>query len=152
MDISFTKEFACPPARLWLFLDEPERLKQWLSGLEEMRHVKEESGRVGTTFVMKIKEGRKVSEYEGQVTAYETERHLGISFWGGNFPPGMVMHVDYRLADLGGRTRLDYVAKMTCSQPLPWWLRLLIPLGKLFGRFQLKAFMKRLQQLAERPD
>lgn len=152
MQITLTREFACTPERLFSFLEEPEKQKQWMKGLLETQAVGEEkSGIVGSKFRMKIKEGRKVADYDGVITAYEKPKQLAIEMTGPTFPEGAVMHVDYRLADLGGRTRLDYRAEMKCSKPLPLWMRLLMPLFKVFGKVQLWSFMKALQRLAEQP-
>ena len=82
----------------------------------------------------------------------EPQRHLGIAFWGGSFSPGLSIKADYRLLDLGGRTRLDYVAELVHDKGLPLWMRLLMPLFKFFGTRQLKRFMDTLQQLAEGAD
>jgi carbon monoxide dehydrogenase subunit G len=109
MQVTLTREFACTPERLFSFLEEPEKQKQWMKGLLETQAVGEEQpGIVGSKFRMKIKEGRKVADYDGVITAYDKPKQLAIDMTGPTFPAGAVMHVDYRLADLGGRTRLDY--------------------------------------------
>lgn len=152
MRIEFTREFACTPERLFSFLEEPEKQKQWMKGLLETQAVGDENpGVVGSKFRMKIKEGGKVADYDGVITAYDKPKQLAIDMTGPTFPAGAIMHVDYRLTDLGGRTRLDYRAEMQCTKPLPLWMRLLMPLFKVFGKFQLKSFMKTLQRLAEQP-
>ncbi len=56
-----------------------------------------------------IKEGGRVAEYQVRVTGFEPPRHLAIAMTGKTFGTA-VMSVDYRLTDLGGRTRLDYLA------------------------------------------
>lgn len=152
MQIEFTREFACTPERLFSFLEEPEKQKQWMKGLLETQAVGDENPAVvGSKFRMKIKEGGKVADYDGVITAYDKPKQLAIDMTGPTFPGGAVMHVDYLLTDLGGRTRLDYRAEMKCTKPLPLWMRLLMPLFEVFGKFQLKSFMKTLQRLAEQP-
>jgi carbon monoxide dehydrogenase subunit G len=103
---------------------------------------------VGSTFRMRIQEGRKAADYDGEVTAYDPPRHLAVRFGGGALPKGMCMRVDYRLTPLGGRTRLDYVAEADTAR-LPWVFKLLMPLAQLFGRLQLRGFLRTLQRLAE---
>src|SRR5262249_55132243 len=149
MEIPYRMEVACPPERLWAFIEEPERQKQWMKGLQENRPTSEGPARVGSTFRMKIKEGSKVGDYDGEVTAHDRPRHLGVRFWGGPFPKGMAMRVDYHLTDLGGATRLDYLARMECEDRLPLFMRLLLPLAKVFSRWQLRGFMQTLKRLAE---
>jgi carbon monoxide dehydrogenase subunit G len=145
MRIAKTVEIACAPEQLWPFLDEPEKQKLWMKGLLESEHNGPRG--VGSTFRMKIQEGRKAAEYQGEVTAYDPPRHLAVRFGGGALK-GMCMGVDYRLTPVDGRTRLDYVAGADASC-LPWGLRLLMPLVQLFGRLQLRGFLRTLKRLAE---
>jgi hypothetical protein len=123
-----------------------------MKGLQESETTSDGPRGVGSTFRMKIKEGSRVADYDGRVTAHDPPKHLAVVFWGGAFPEGMAINVDYQLTDLGGRTRLDYVAASECSKPLPWWMRLLLPLFQVFGKLQLKGFMKTLKRLAEAPQ
>jgi carbon monoxide dehydrogenase subunit G len=146
MRIARTVEIACAPEQLWPFLDEPEKQKLWMKGLLE----NEQAGPrgVGATFRMTIREGRKAEEYRGEVTAYDPPRHLAVRFGGGAMK-GLSMQVDYRLAPLvDGGTRLDYVAAADRAS-LPWVLKLLMPLAQLFGRLQLRGFLRTLKRLAE---
>jgi carbon monoxide dehydrogenase subunit G len=145
MRIARTLEIACAPEQLWPFLDEPEKQKLWMKGLLE----NEQAGPrgVGSTFRLTIREGRKAEEYQGEVTAYDPPRHLAVRLGGGAMK-GMSMQVDYRLAPLDGGTRLDYVAEADTAC-LPWVYKLLMPLVQLFGRFQLRGFLRTLKRLAE---
>jgi carbon monoxide dehydrogenase subunit G len=139
----------CSPGHLWPFLHEPEKQKLWMKGLQANVATNDVKG-VGHTFRMTIKEGRRTGDYDGEVTAYDEPRHLAVRFWGGGFPKGAVMNVDYRLTAVTGQTKLDYVARMEGAK-FGFFLRLLMPLFKLFGRMQLRRFFKKLKQLAEAP-
>ena len=68
--------------------------------------------------------------------------------WGGGIPKDTKINVDYRLADLNGRTRLDYVCKLE-GPPPGFFMRLFMPVGAFFARVQLKGFMKKLKSLVE---
>lgn len=148
MRITHTLEVDCPPARLWPFLENPDLQREWMKGLLESHPTSEGFPRVGYSFRMRIEEGGRIREYSGQVTAHEPPHHLGVSLWGGSFQEGMVMRIDYRLTALDGRTRLDYVADLEPGR-MGWFLRLLLPFIKLFGKAQLRASMRRLRRLAE---
>src|SRR5262249_49852053 len=112
MRVVCTKEFNCTPERLWPFLAEPEQQKRWMKGLLENTRTGPGPDGVGSTFRMKIKEGGRVQEYDGETVAFAPPRHLAVRFWGGAFKEGMVVHVDYRLTPGDGRTRLDYVCEI----------------------------------------
>jgi hypothetical protein len=148
MRIDYSVEFSCSPPQLWPYLEDPQLQKQWMKGLEEMSSTSAGPTRAGSTFRMKIKEGGSVAEYQGQVTSYEKHRHLGIRFWGGHMEEGATMLVDYRLADLNGRTRLDYVCRREGPQ-FGLFMRMLMPLFMFFNKMQLKGFMRKLKSLVE---
>jgi uncharacterized protein YndB with AHSA1/START domain len=152
MRVVCTKEFNCTPERLWPFLAEPEQQKRWMKGLLENTRTGTGPDGVGSTFRMKIKEGGRVQDYDGETVAFDPPRHLAVRFWGGAFKEGMVVRVDYRLTPGDGRTRLDYVCEMETGR-LGLFLRLLLPLIKLFSKMQLRGFLKTLKRLAEEaPD
>ena len=137
----------CTPEQLWPWLEEPDKQKQWMKGLLENVSTSQEPTRVGSTFRMTIQEGRRVAEYEGEVTNYDLHRHLGIKFWG-EMLRGVEIYVDYQLQDLGDRTRLDYLSTADTSEA-GFFIKLMMPLYKIFGLMQLKSFMKTLKHLAE---
>ena len=58
-----------------------------MDGLEETSYPDglDRTRPVGTRFVQRIREGGRVSEYQGIVTAYDPQRHLGIEI--GNRAP-----------------------------------------------------------------
>ncbi len=58
------------------------------------------------------------------------------------------MKVDYRLADLDSRTRLEYYSEIDTS-PLRGPIKLAIPLARVFTFFQIRYFMRNLKRLAE---
>jgi hypothetical protein len=150
MRIATTTLFNCARERLWPFLVEPELQKQWMKGLLENVPTSEGPQRPGSTFRMKIQEGRKAADYRGEVLAHDPPAHLAIRFWGGCFPQGLVMRVDYRLSAQDGQTRLDYAAEPEAGR-LGLFLRLMMPLFQLFGKMQLRGFLKTLKRLAEAP-
>ncbi len=137
----------CTPEQLWPWLEEPDKQKQWMKGLLENVSTSEGPTRVGSTFRMTIREGRRVGEYEGEVTNYDLHRRLSIKFWG-EMLRGVEIDVDYQLQHLGDRTRLDYLSTADPSGA-GFFIKLMMPLYKIFGLVQLKSFMKTLKHLAE---
>ena len=152
MRATFAQDFVCSPERLWRCIEEPELQKQWMKGMLDNKQTSAGPKGVGSTFRMKIQEGGKVADYDGTVTAYDRPRHMAVELSGGNFPAGMVVHVDYRLTEQNGGTHLDYIAEMGSGGKLPWWMRLMMPIGKIFMKMQLRGFMKSLKRLAENPS
>jgi uncharacterized protein YndB with AHSA1/START domain len=101
-------EIDAPIGRVFALVDDPEKIKLWMRGLEETVYASEpnRADPVGTRFTQRIRQGRRVAEYEGVVTAYDKPRHLAVRIGNEKF----AFDVDYRFTDLGGRTQLDYTA------------------------------------------
>jgi len=148
MHIEHRAEIRCTPWQLWPFLDDPQRQKLWLTTLIDVVPTSHSPRSVGTTFDMRVREGRRIARYEGRLDAYDPPRHLGVSFWGGAFAPGMLMKVDYRVADLGSSSRLEYYAEID-TRSLRGPIKIAIPIARLFTFFQLRYFMRNLKRLAE---
>ena len=148
MHVEYRAEIRCSPWQLWPFLDDVEKQKLWLTTLVDIVPTSERLRAVGTTFDMRVREGRRISRYEGRINAHEPPRHLGVSVWGGAFPKGVVMHVDYRIAEVPDGSRLEYYAKIN-TEMITGPLKLAIPLARVFTFFQLRYFMRNLKRLAE---
>lgn len=145
MKLETSKIIRCTPARLWPWIDDAERSKQWLSGLEQVEAITPGPKRPGHEAILRIREGRSLSEYKQTVLVYEPEQRLAFKTEGGCMR-GTVIHNDYRLVDLGdGSTRLDY----SFSAETKGWMRILGPLFSVFGRMQVRSFFKKLKSLAE---
>ncbi len=148
MHIDYRAEFRCTPAQLWPYIDDVDKQRLWLTTLIDIDSTSQLPRAVGSTFDMRVREGRRISRYEGRLNAYDPPRHLGVAFWGGAFPRGIVMHVHWRLADLGTRTRLEYHAEIDTSK-LGVAQKLAIPIARVFTFFQLRYFMNNLRRLVE---
>lgn len=148
MRIEYRIEIRCTPKQLWPFLDEPDRQRQWLTTLLDIVPTSQQPRAVGTTFDMRVREGRRIAKYEGRINSYSPPRHLGVSFWGGPFQPGMVMSVDYRIAELPIGCRVEYYAELNLED-LRGPIKLAIPIARLFSFFQLRYFFRNLKRVAE---
>lgn len=151
MRIVTTREFRCPIDRLWSYIVEPDRQRQWMKGLISNEPTSPGGRGAGSTFRMVIQEGGKHAGYDGEVRVFDRPYRLEVVLRGGNLPTGSALRVDYRLAETGRGTRLDYAAALEGGRPLNLFLRLLMPLLSLFGKLQLRRFLDTLQQLVEAP-
>lgn len=135
---------AAPLERVWELIDDDENLKRWMDGLVDTSYPDglDRTRPVGTRFVQRIKEGGRVSEYEGVVTAYDRLKHLGIEIGNRVFTMG----VDYRLTSVPGGTRLDYTAVMRRGGG---FIRVMTVLFGWLTRKILRKQMAKLKALAE---
>ena len=121
-------------------VEDPEKIKLWAEGVEEITYPYglDEQNRVGTRFTQRIREGGRVEEYEGVVTAYDRPRHLGISLGNKQF----TVAVEYRFTPISASsTRLDFSDKVTYHTPIA---RLM---GSLFGWFASRILQKQMKKL-----
>jgi hypothetical protein len=114
-------------------------MKLWMRGLQETVYAKprNRADRVGTRFTQRIKEGRRVVEYSGEVTAYDKPHHFAVRVGNEKF----VLDLDYRFSELGDRTRLDYSAS---GPPAQGFAR---PTAALFSYLTRRIAAKQLRRL-----
>ena len=144
MKVETNVEIACPPEALWPWLVEPERMKQWLKGLLEVRPLGAPVPRQGAEFELVIREGGRTETYREKIVEFEPQRRLAIELSGGCWKES-TMSVEYVLEDLGSRTRLDY----RMNADFRGWMKLLVPLFGIFGCMQLRSVLRKLKSLAE---
>ena len=97
---------------------------------------------VGATFSLKIREGRSVNEYAGEITAYERPRVLGSRLSGSIGATEM----EYRVTPEGDGTLVEFFGVMQFET---WHSK---ALGFLFGWFAWRIGrnqLKKLKQIAE---
>lgn len=148
MNVSLTTAIAVAPAKLWPWIVEPERMKQWMRGLESVEPLDGGGQRVGSRSRMVIREGGRAASYDVEVTEHTPERLLAIVIRAAHWK-GLEMTCRYELVpQAGALTRLDYACAARTERTL-WKI-----LGFLFGwlaRLQVKTFMRTLKKLAEAP-
>jgi uncharacterized protein YndB with AHSA1/START domain len=145
MQIATTVEIGAPLDRVWPLINDDENLKLWMPDVVETTYPegKPEGDPVGTRFLQRIREGGRISTYQGEVTAYEPGRLLGIRLGDARH---FVTDVTYRLSEEGPETRLDYACRVTL---LSWIARVMIPIGAPMMRRIVKRHMANLQRVAE---
>lgn len=148
MRSEFTTSVRCDPEDLWLFLDEPELQKQWMRTLVSNRISGEAGPCQGAGFRMRVREGSRVTEYQGEITCHDRPHHLAVRFWGGSMRPGSAVRVDYRLTPEGDHTRLHITSQLE-AVGLGFGARLLLPLAMLLNRLQMRRDLEELRRLAE---
>lgn len=148
MKIVHAIDVACSPEALWPWLTEPDRLKQWMKGLEAIEPEGSDIARVGARARLRIREGRRVSVYDEVITAYDPPRALAVDITGGPLKDRMTLRVRYALTRTGAGVHLDY----ECSADVTGIWRLLSAVFGLFARMQVRSFFRTLKRLAEAGD
>ena len=102
MKNTYAIEIDAPPADVFYFLEDGERLKDWLPNLVEHEDLEITENKVGSTARQVFLEGGRRMEMIGTTTAFEANRRLAAEVSGDAFD----LMVDYELEDLDGRTRV----------------------------------------------
>lgn len=77
MTVTYSQEIVAPIDRVFDLIDDDQKIKLWMDGLEETIYPEglDREQAVGTTFKQRIREGGRVVEYDGEVTAYDRPHH-----------------------------------------------------------------------------
>ncbi len=137
-------EIHAPMRKVFDLLNDAEKHKLWLDGLEETIREPgyDPKNPLGSKFRQKIREGRKVEVYDGEVTAFERPRHFGVRVHNDAF----TAQVDYRLKSLKKVTRLDFTSEITFKSVA---FRMLANLSRPIVGGILEKQMTKLKELAE---
>jgi uncharacterized protein YndB with AHSA1/START domain len=110
MKIVCSIEIDAPISKVFEVLNDADQHKLWLHGLEETIREPgyDPKHPLGSKFTQKIRDGKKLEVYDGEVVAYEKPRHLGVHVSNG----GMTAKVDYQLKSLKKKTQLEFTSDL----------------------------------------
>ena len=144
----YSIEVEAPPQRVFYWLDSNERIMKWLPNIVENEDLNITENRVGSTFRQVYVENGRRMEMHGVVTAYEPNRRLACDIKGDAFD----LQVDYRLEDLGGRTKLTQDSEVRFKGLFKIIGFLMAPLVKKASMKQLQETFANLKRLSETSD
>lgn len=137
-----TIEMACPPAIVFPYIEDNDKLPLWLSGFVAAHWTDVTVGRAAQTFRHVLEFGGRLLAMDGRMLACERDRHLAFSLE--SKIASMIVH--YRLEPAGEGTRLTY----RCDSTLKGFLRRLFApvVGWLLQR-KIQRDLARLKEVAE---
>ncbi len=138
-------EIDAPPERVFTWIDDADRVAQWLPNVVENENLEVTPQRVGSTFRQVYVENGRRMEMQGVVTAYEPNRQLTVAINYKDFD----LDVDYRLDDLGGRTRLTQDSEVRFKGPFKFLALVMMPFVKRSSNQQLLDTLVKLKALVE---
>jgi uncharacterized protein YndB with AHSA1/START domain len=146
MKNNYSLEIEAPPERVFACIYESEHLKQWLPNLVENEVLAPEERGVGSKFRQVYLENGRRMEMTGVVVGFERNRYLACEIRGKMFD----LNVEYRLENLGGRTRLTQSSQVLFNNlAMKVMSALLAPVIKKASRKQLDSGFAKLKDLAE---
>src|SRR4051812_3346541 len=103
-------EIARPPAHVWRYLEDQALVKQWISGLTEIRPLNETRG-VGARERLVVVMDDQRTDMDMELTAVEPLRRMAFRLEGAGAAAGTFTEdAEYRLEERGGRTWLRLAA------------------------------------------
>lgn len=134
-----------PIETVWSFFDgDEEHLKKIMPGIVSNTPIMETPDKVGSQYLQRYKEGKRVMEYVFTVTAYEntpTHKKLGFHF---TIAKAFDVHGSHAFKALNGGTQYDYKVK---TMGLKWWAKLLMMVMR--NRRAVDDHMSRVKRVVE---
>jgi uncharacterized protein YndB with AHSA1/START domain len=144
MQIERKLRISAPAERVWALIDDDRNHPKWMPNVIGTRYPdgRPRGDPVGTRFVQRMNENGKVSEYEGQVTAYEPGRMLAVRLT----PEAFAITVCYVVDGDEDWTLLQYACQLRARSVKGW---LMMHLGKRMLQSILEQQLVRLKIVAE---
>lgn len=133
-----------PVERVWTMIDDDRNHAKWMPNVIGIRYPdgRPQGDPVGTRFVQRMNENGKVSEYEGEVTAYEPGRMLAVRL----LPEAFTITVCYVVDGDEDWTLLQYACQMRARSIKGW---MMMRLGSKMLESILEQQLTRLKFVAE---
>jgi uncharacterized protein YndB with AHSA1/START domain len=139
-------EIQAPPATVWAWLNDSDKLKQWVSWLVEIRPVGPQTG-VGAKEVWVMRDennGGALEEVTATCTDYLPQQRIVVAL---SAPGGFDGDQTYTLADAGnGRTRLEIDGRFRFTT---WLAQLMEPVITPSAEKKMIGDLARLKSLIE---
>jgi uncharacterized protein YndB with AHSA1/START domain len=85
MLVRMSVDIDAPPERVWPFLLEPEKAKQWFTALKEFEWTSEEREGVGSTFCWEEEANNRIYNLQFEITEWVENRVFGYRMTSGDF-------------------------------------------------------------------
>jgi len=131
MKTSMTTIIDAPPAVVFLWLEDNDRIKKWVPNLIEDEAITETPDKVGSRFRQVFLEGGKEMEMIGEITAYTENERIRIDMTGKMFD----LDVDYILKALS-----DTQTELTQDTEIKMkgFMKIMTPIMFLMSKFSSK--------------
>lgn len=114
MKISFSIDINSPPAKVFGWLEKPEKAVKWMTSVAKTEILHETSERVGTTFRETVEEKGKGVELQGVITDYKPNKSISFHL---NSRVNVV-DVEYYVEAVQNGTRLTQNANVRWKFPI----------------------------------
>jgi len=135
-------EIAKPVDEVFRFVDDTSQAPRWLQECVEVTQTSPGPKAVGSRLHYVYQQGGRRGEMDGEVTAYERDRHLAMRYDDKVFG----VEIDFRFAPAAGGTQVTHVCAIAIKNPVA---KLMTPMIRGANEKQVVANLARLKQLLE---
>ncbi|MCH2020936.1 MAG: SRPBCC family protein [Saprospiraceae bacterium] len=107
MEIKKTKTFNCSTEKLWSWLNDFQKVKQWNKSILNEKHISIGEVRVGFISEVLINEASSQTWYRSEIQDYKIHQLLKFSLKGGKLGENPMI-IEYELFDKNNKTLLNY--------------------------------------------
>jgi len=137
-----------PAETIFACVDQPEHIVQWVEGAVEHTYLTDRNPAdpVGQRFLQRLRMGKSVKEFHGEVIAWQYPTHFGL-----HIPsPAYSSEAHFRISPEGPtRSMVDYSIDVTLHKPV---VRLLSPVLRLPLTLFVRKQIGRLKTYAEKVE
>ncbi|QDV67610.1 Polyketide cyclase / dehydrase and lipid transport [Rosistilla carotiformis] len=137
-----------PPAEVFLWLDNPQRVLQWVPQMIANAHQSVAGQRIGTQFQQRFQYKKRVVETSGEIVAFRQDQLLGMRINQG----GMRVRVDYRLKPAGDKTIVRQDVQLHFQPLMRIPTRMAAPLIRWIARKRIRHNLGHLKRAVEQAN
>jgi carbon monoxide dehydrogenase subunit G len=135
-------DIAKPPSEVFAFIDDMQKTPEWNLRCVEVKQTSPGPRAVGAKLHYVYKEGSRRGEMDGEVTAYEAPRELGMRY----VDRMLAVNVGFTIEPAGTGTHLVHTSDI---EPRSLFMKLMSPLIRGATRRQTDGIVRRLKELLE---
>jgi len=148
MILEDTVQIKGPPEKVWIFIEDPERMKLWNPKIQRISAISWGERAVGYRYRITHTMRNKTSEFLAEIVEYRKPEMLVIRLTDGNLPSGSYTDETYRLSRTAEGTLLEQKIEIHNSG-INIFFRLLIAFISRFGRPTGQKYLENLRELVE---
>jgi uncharacterized protein YndB with AHSA1/START domain len=138
-------EIAAPPAKIWPFMVEPEKILQWIITFQKFEYTAEKCSGVGTPFYVEEKAGGPLMKINFVVTEWVENERLAARMISGNMVKSYELRFTLESTPSGSR----FTFLETTELPFGIIGKLIGAIGKRTAESHLKQCLAKLKSLVE---
>jgi uncharacterized protein YndB with AHSA1/START domain len=146
-----TVQIKSPPDKVWVFIEDPERMKYWNPKIQRISVISWGERAMGYRYRITYAMRGKTSDFLAEIVEYRKPEKLVIRLTEGNLPRDSHVNEIYQLSTTVEGTLLEQRVEIHNSG-INIFFRLLIAFISRFGKPTGQKYLEKLKELVEAPS